>query len=66
MVQTDKVVKRYIVMMKVYDDTDKSYSAPYSNKFHGSRFEAFLEMERAKDDPRFAGEIFYIKEVSGL
>ena len=58
------MTRYYIVMCKYYTDTDQVAEVPLSGTVHTKRFDAFLEMERAKDDPRFAGEIFYIKEVS--
>ena len=64
MVQTDKMVKRYLVMCRVYDDTDQVSRIPLSGIEHRTRFAAFLEMEHAKDNPQYAGEIFYIEEVT--
>lgn len=63
MVQTDKMVRKYIVMCRIYTDTDHIYHEPLSGTKHTKRFNAFLEMEHAKDNPQYAGEVFYIKEV---
>lgn len=67
MVQTDKVVKKYIVMVQTEIpgiDAGGSYWIPLSETLHDKRFSAFMEMEHAKDDPRYAGEVMYIKEVA--
>lgn len=64
MVQADKMVKGYIVMCKVYTDTDQVSEIPLSGTKHTERFAAFLEMEHAKDNPQYAGENFYIQEIT--
>ena len=65
MVQANKVVNGYYVMMLMYNDTDGTSAwIPFSKMIHRSRFQAFLEMEHAKDDPMYAGEIFEIRELS--
>lgn len=65
MVQRNKVVKGYYLMMLMYSDTDGTTAwIPFSKLIHRSRFQAYLEMEHAKDDPMYAGEIFEIREVS--
>lgn len=49
---------KYIVMVEMDEDT-----IPLSGKIHTSQFQAFLEMEHAKDNPMFAGYRFYIRRV---
>lgn len=58
------MARRYVVMCKVYTDTDQASELPLSGTMHAKRFSAFLEMEHAKDNPQYAGEQFYIKEVT--
>lgn len=58
------MTRYYIVMCRVYNDTDSISHMPLSGTKHTKRFAAFLEMEHAKDNPQYAGEVFYIKEVT--
>lgn len=58
------MTRHYIVMCKVYTDTDQVAEIPLSGIVHTKRFWAFHEMEHAKDNPQYAGEQFYIKEVA--
>lgn len=58
------MTRRYIVICKYYTDTDRVAVIPLSGTVHTKRFAAYLEMEHAKDNPQYAGEIFYIKEVN--
>ena len=53
----------YIVMCKYHIDTNHVQDLPLTGTKHTKRFDAFLEMQHAKDNPQYAGEIFYIKEV---
>ncbi len=57
------MTRYYIVMCRIYTDTDQVLHEPLSGTKHTKRFAAFLEMEHAKDNPQYAGEVFYIKEV---
>ena len=57
------MTRYYIVMCRIYTDTDQVLHEPLSGIKHTQRFWAFHEMEHAKDNPQYAGEVFYIKEV---
>lgn len=57
------MTRYYIVMCKYYTDTDQVAEIPLSGTVHTKRFAAYLEMQHAKDNPQYVGEVFYIKEV---
>ena len=57
------MTKYYIVMCKVYTDTDQASDVPLSGTKHTKRFKAFLEIEHAQDNALYAGEQLYIKEI---
>jgi len=60
------MARLYVVMCKDHTDNGKVVELPLSGTVHVVRFNAFLEMEHAKDNPQYAGETFYLKEIKSI
>ena len=58
------MIRHYIVMCKYYTDTDHVVEMPLSGIIHTKRFWAFHEMEHAKENPQYAGEVLYIQAIA--
>lgn len=64
MQEGDRMTGYYVVMCKVYTDTNRESEIPLSGIIHTKRYWAFHEMEHAKENPQYAGEVFYIQTIA--